>query len=79
MDEKRDREVVVSHIQSLTTRGWVETMQLTRRIGSGCWPGGSSDRTEPGALEWVRGWGPNGVAPPQAGCSCAQGRCALCN
>ena len=80
MDDRRDqREVIASHIEALATGGHGEAMQLALRIRGRCWPGGSHDRTEPGALDWVRRWGPKGLAPAQPGCSCELGRCAMCN
>ena len=42
-------------------------------------PGGSADRTEPAALEWVRRWGPGRLTASPLDCSCEQGRCAVCN
>ena len=38
-----------------------------------------ADRTEPGALGWIRHWRPAslGVTPPA--CSCPAGRCVVCN
>jgi hypothetical protein len=79
MDQHRDREIVVSHIQSLAARKQGESTQLALRIGRYCWPGGPADRTEPGARDWVRRWGPRGIVPTRARCSCADGRCAVCN
>jgi hypothetical protein len=79
MDENRDREAIVSLIESLTARNAGESTQLELRIRRHCWPGGPADRTAPAALEWVRRWGPRGVVPPAPNCSCADGRCAVCN
>jgi hypothetical protein len=44
-----------------------------------CWPGGGADRTEPVARGWVRRWGPNLLGDVAVECTCAQGRCTLCN
>jgi len=52
---------------------------LYSRALSECWPGGPSDSTRPGALEWVRRWGPHGKLPSGPACSCSTGRCAVCN
>ena len=38
-----------------------------------------NDRTHPVALEWVRRWGPSRLFEVPLECSCAQGRCAVCN
>jgi len=53
--------------------------RLASRIVSFCWPGGSDDRSEPAALDWVRRWRPatGGAALPV--CSCAAGICGVCN
>ena len=45
----------------------------------GCWPGGSADRTEPMARQWVRLWRPAQSLAALPACSCAAGRCAVCN
>jgi len=74
-----NREDIVSHIEALAARRPGESMQLVVRMGRHCWPGGPADRTTPAALDWVRRWGPRGVAPPTPDCSCAHGRCAVCN
>jgi hypothetical protein len=79
MDGNRDREAVVSHIQSLAARKDGQSTQLALRIRRHCWPGGPADRTAPAARDWVRRWGPRGVVPAAPGCSCAHGRCAVCN
>jgi len=44
-----------------------------------CWPGGGEDRTEPVARGWVRRWGPNLLDEIVVDCTCAHGRCSLCN
>jgi hypothetical protein len=38
-----------------------------------------ADRTDPIALEWVRRWGPSRLLETPLECSCAEGRCAVCN
>jgi hypothetical protein len=52
---------------------------VTSRILAACWPGGSEDRTERAALEWVRRWRPQTVVAVVPRCSCVTGRCAACN
>ena len=49
------------------------------RLAVACWPGGSADRAEPGALDWVRRWHPASAGTGLPVCSCAAGRCAVCN
>ena len=44
------------------------------------WPSGHCDVARPGATEWVRRWTPaRGTDAALAACSCAVGRCAVCN
>jgi hypothetical protein len=38
-----------------------------------------ADRTDPVALEWVRRWGPSRLLETPLECSCAEGRCLVCN
>jgi len=75
MDE--NREAIRSHIEA--ARKPRQSMELALRMRRHCWPGGPADRTTPVALDWVRRWGPQGVKPATPGCSCAAGRCAVCN
>jgi hypothetical protein len=51
---------------------------LTRLLNES-WPGGPSDRREPAAARWVRRWGPALTVASLPACSCAAGRCAVCN
>jgi hypothetical protein len=44
-----------------------------------CWPGGAADRTEPVARLWLRLWRPARTAAILPVCSCAAGRCSVCN
>jgi len=53
--------------------------RLASRVTAFCWPGGSEDRSEPGALAWVRRWRPATAAAVLPVCSCAAGNCAVCN
>ena len=75
MDE--NREAILSHIEA--ARKPRESTQLAQRIRRHCWPGVHADRTAPAALDWVRRWGPRGVKPATQGCTCAHGRCTVCN
>jgi hypothetical protein len=74
-----NREDIVSLIEALTARGAGESMQLVVRMGRHCWPGGPADRTTQVARDWVKRWGPRAVLTPAPDCSCASGRCVLCN
>jgi hypothetical protein len=78
-DDKPAEDLIAAHIEAVTARADGETRGLISALVRSCWPGGSSDRTEPGALEWVRRWGPTQLTPGSLGCSCAAGRCAVCN
>lgn len=49
------------------------------RILADCWPGGSSDRVVPIALSWLRHWRPAKVGAGLPVCTCAAGRCRVCN
>ena len=70
---------MVKHISSISARGESETDRLVSAMFGRCWPGGPDDRADRGALEWVRRWGPRRVAPLSYPCSCAAGRCRVCN
>jgi len=49
------------------------------RIVTTCWPGGTADRAEPVARGWLRHWRPATANLALPACSCAGGRCAVCN
>jgi hypothetical protein len=74
-----DPEELRTHIDSASRIRGYQARELTSRIVATCWPGGSEDRIDRGALDWRafshldRG----GAALPA--CSCAAGRCAVCN
>jgi hypothetical protein len=74
-DEDRIRE----HIATVIARDDAETQSLIRRFQRACWPGGSHDRIEPSARNWLQRWRPASAAGPVPSCSCAHGRCAVCN
>jgi hypothetical protein len=48
-------------------------------LARACWPGGADDRSEPGALNWLRRWRPVVLGAAPSACSCATGRCTVCN
>jgi hypothetical protein len=70
---------IAAHIESVSSRAQPDTDRLLAAMLCFCWPGGIGDRSEPGALEWVRSWGPRCSGPIAPVCSCAVGRCRLCN
>jgi len=75
----RDEDRIREHIATVAARDEMETASLIRRIQHICWPGGSGDRTEPSACRWLERWRPARAAGPVPACSCAGGRCAVCN
>ncbi|MEA2247285.1 MAG: hypothetical protein QOH46_1814 [Solirubrobacteraceae bacterium] len=79
MDDRRFRPLLEAMIESVGTRTDAQAEQLTTALGNRCWPGGSSDHTVPTGRDWVRRWGPRRLGPVALHCSCAQGRCRLCN
>jgi hypothetical protein len=70
---------IKAHIESVSTRAESDTERLMAALLGCCWPGGVADRREPGALEWVRRWGPRRAGLVAIACSCNVGRCQLCN
>ena len=66
-------------VESIEGRSAKDTELLSSRLLGGCWPGGFGDRSEPGALDWVRRWGPSRLTAEPLSCSCVRGRCAVCN
>jgi uncharacterized protein YgbK (DUF1537 family) len=79
MDGDFDPTFVAAHIGAIASRSLRESDALMHDLARRSWPGGSADRSEPAALEWVRRWGPGRLTASPLDCSCAQGRCAVCN
>lgn len=71
-----DRDFVARHIISLSA---TKHPLVASGVIDACWPGGSADRSEPIALEWVRQWRPARTEATLPLCSCWAGRCAVCN
>jgi hypothetical protein len=44
-----------------------------------CWPGGTADRVEPMAVQWIRRWQPEVLGAELPACTCRSGRCPICN
>jgi hypothetical protein len=78
MDQPAREPSVASIVASIEGRSARETELLVSMLERRCWPGGS-DRSERGALEWVKRWGPSRITAQPFECSCVQGRCAVCN
>ncbi|HEX8855346.1 MAG TPA: hypothetical protein VF752_07065 [Thermoleophilaceae bacterium] len=68
---------LIALIRSLSERSLAESDALATTLGRRCWPGGG-DRADPHAAEWVRRWHPRSMPVP-VHCSCAAGRCLVCN
>jgi hypothetical protein len=78
MPDDARRLLITAHIRSILARAEPDSQRLAAAMAHRCWPAGG-DRSEPGALEWVRQWGPHGLAFLPPACSCAVGRCRICN
>jgi hypothetical protein len=73
-------ESIHERITALDARTESETLRLLSGVRLASWPGGGEDRSEPGALDWIRRWRPERVGGATLPvCSCAQGACAVCN
>jgi hypothetical protein len=77
MDERA--RGIAAIIESIASRSDSEAYRIARSLLRRSWPGEAADRHEPGALDWLRRWGPRGPAPVPPHCSCHAGRCAVCN
>ena len=79
MDGPSPEPSVPAIVDAIATRTVRETDGLTTMLRSWCWPGGGADTREPGAVEWLLRWGPDGQSKQPLDCSCAAGRCFVCN
>jgi hypothetical protein len=70
---------IEAHIELISSRAEPDSERLVAAMLNCSWPGGPGDRSEPVALEWVRLWGPGHVGLIPLACSCAAGRCRVCN
>jgi hypothetical protein len=64
-----------AHIEAIASRSERDLAELSERLSAR----GAHDRTEPGALAWLRRWRPRGPVPAAPACECADGRCLVCN
>ena len=66
-------------VESVSARSGTETDHLIAGMLGRHWPGGTGDRTEIVARDWVQRWAPrsSGVTPPT--CLCKEGHCPICN
>ena len=80
VDEFRDEpQLVAGHLALIALRTPAEAEGLIGELIVRCWPGGMDDRLDPIAVEWVRRWSPRTLNAARIGCSCARGRCTVCN
>lgn len=75
MNEDLIREIV----EAIDGRSGDQSHRLIDMLSGVCWPSGPGDRLEHGALEWVRRWAPKRMEAASQRCSCAAGRCRVCN
>lgn len=78
MDE-RPTDPLHRLIASVARRSDAEARELARTIARRCWPVAPADRDEPAAREWLRRWSPRPAPLLPPACSCASGRCTVCN
>lgn len=72
-------DFIREHIARLAAKDDQTDRLLMLDVAEYCWPGGACDRTEPVARRWLRLWRPARAAAVLPVCSCAAGRCAVCN
>jgi hypothetical protein len=73
------RAAAEAQIAAAGRRTSADRDRLAKMLRTWCWPGGPEDRTEPAARAWVRRWGPSRLGAIDLECTCAEGRCTLCN
>jgi hypothetical protein len=78
VDEHQHR-VVAAIIARLGARTDEQAGAFHEALARHCWPGDGADRREPAALDWVRRWSPRPGLVPVRACTCAAGRCGVCN
>jgi hypothetical protein len=80
MDDQPRPALVAALVETLDRRTTPQTDFVMRALMRGAWPGGHADRRDPAAVEWVRRWAPARAQRSfMDDCSCAAGRCAVCN
>ena len=78
-DARPDARLVASHVVALSDRTSTETALLMATMVRSSWPGGIGDRIERPGLEWLRRWQAKGGGVIAPDCTCAEGRCRVCN
>ena len=74
-----DQNELSEHIRAVSDRGAAQTRGHTARLISACWPGGSHDRADRAAVQWLRRWRPQRAGTTLPACTCRAGHCAVCN
>jgi hypothetical protein len=73
------REELRYHIDSAAPGAGSDSSRLEALILGAFRPGSPEDRSERVAVEWLGQWHPERFAAQLPTCSCATGRCVLCN
>jgi hypothetical protein len=79
MDSHYHETLVTALIETIATWTDADKDRLASMLGTHCWPGGVPDRQESAGMEPLRHWRPGGPSPAMPACSCARGRCTICN
>jgi hypothetical protein len=79
MDGPSPERSIGDLVAAIAGRTEPETERLASMLHAWCWPGQGTDQRVPGAIEWLRRWGPARGSAAPLDCSCAHGRCAFCN
>lgn len=74
-----DEDELRQHIEAAVPGGGDDARRLAALILGACWPGGPEDRTERAAIHFLRHRHPSRAAVELPACSCATGRCLVCN
>jgi hypothetical protein len=70
---------IAAHVRSVSARSGPDTDRLIAGMLGRSWPGGTGDRTETAAREWVQRWAPRSAGVTPQACSCKDGHCPMCN
>jgi hypothetical protein len=79
MDSHYHETLVTALIETVATWTDADKDRLASMLARHCWPGGFLDRHDPSDREQLRRWRPGGASPAMPSCSCARGRCTVCN
>ena len=79
MDGSRGPDEIAAHVAAISGRTHLDAERMAHAFVRRSWPGGVGDRLDRAAVEWLRRWAPVTVKGVRLDCSCAAGRCAVCN